>query len=594
MKRVLRFVWAVVPAAIVACGGDSDDTPCTQGDEGCACFPNDTCNDGLSCLSDLCVDANGGAGRSAGGEAGSAGNDGTDGGAGDSAGGAAGGTAGSDGNSSGSDGSTPVKLHGSLSVSGANLVDANGDRVKLEGMSSMWLNWDEVGYARSKKGLEWMRDNWKLRVFRAAMGVEPEGAYLDDPETATAAVDQIVRNAIETGVYVIIDWHDHEGLAHQTEAQDFFAEMSEKWGSYPNVLYEVFNEPLALDWETELKPYHESLVATIRKNDPDNIIILGTPNWDQDVDVAASSPLAGENLMYTLHFYSCSHQAPYRSKAMAARSLGLALFVTEWGATDADGGLDGVVCEAEARTWHDWLDETGISWTAWKLDGCSDSSCMFVDQTAPVDGGWTSEWLNGHAPIVIDEMTNDPPDSGSGGTGGTGGGAGGGTTGGTGGTSGTSGTERFPPDPAGCALTSCPACCETTGVYALDTFSYDATDQYVTAFTVTGGMASADFSFAASGEVGGIFFRFSSGQDIGSIGIDATASGGPLELALVAAGGEHGCKYAVIGSYLYLDSCWGYGAGPSGTYLADQIEVRVVSSSAGSASLSVRQLAYGP
>jgi hypothetical protein len=30
-----------------------------------------------------------------------------------------------------------------------------------------------------------------------------------------------VANAIELGVYVIIDWHDHEAIAHRTQAQEF-------------------------------------------------------------------------------------------------------------------------------------------------------------------------------------------------------------------------------------------------------------------------------------------------------------------------------------------------------------------------------------
>ena len=187
-------------------------------------------------------------------------------------------------------------------------------------MSSMWLNWDATGYAESKAGLQFMRDNWDLRVFRVAMGVDAMGGYLDDPTTAKAQVNKIVQNAIDLGVYVIIDWHDQNALMHQTDAISFFDEMSKKWGGSPNVLYEVFNEPLALDWQSELKPYHQALVSTIRANDPDNVILLGTPNWDQDVDVAADSPLSGTKLMYTLHYYSCSHGASYRTKAQAAHS----------------------------------------------------------------------------------------------------------------------------------------------------------------------------------------------------------------------------------------------------------------------------------
>jgi len=496
---------------------------------------------------------------------------------------------------------TPVSLHGALSVKGANLVDASDAPVKLEGMSSMWLNWDPAGYASSKEGLRWMRDNWNLRVLRAAMGVapegEPNGAYLGNPAKYKAQINQIVQNAVDLGVYVIIDWHDHEALAHQADAVAFFQEMSAKWGGYPNVLYEVFNEPLALNWASELKPYHQALVAAIRANDPDNVIILGTPNWDQDVDVASNSPLSGTNLMYTLHFYACTHQAAIRAKAQTARSRGLPLFVTEWGATHADGGVNGVVCESEARTWHDWLDANNISWTAWKLDGCKDSSCMFKDQTVPVTGGWTTAQLNGHAPIVIDEMKNDAP-TGSGGTTGSGGasGKGGASSGGAPGTGGTGSVNSFPPNPAGCALvSSCASCCTTSGVFALDSDSNDATSRAVTAFTASATSASAGFSFSTYDEIGAIFFALTAPTNINWLDLDFTGSGGGYEVALVSGGGKHGCIYPIAGGALaeVPDVCWGDGAGPYAGAPVDQIEIRVRSLGSGSASLVVRDLQYG-
>lgn len=505
---------------------------------------------------------------------------------------------------------TPVSVYGKLSVSGANLVDASGARVKLEGMSSMWLNWDAAGYAQSAAGLAWMRDNWKLRVFRVAMGIapesEPNGAYLGNPAKYKEQVNRIVQNAIDAGVYVIIDWHDHEALAHRAEAEAFFREMSMKWGGYPNVLYEVFNEPLQLNWSTQLKPYHQALVAAIRENDPDNVIILGTPNWDQDVDVAASSPVTGSNLMYALHFYACTHQAAIRAKAQTARSRGLPMFVTEWGATHADGGVDGLVCEAEARAWHDWLDTNMISWTAWKLDGCKDSSCMFKDQTAPVDGGWTASVLNGHAPIVIDEMMNGPESSGTGGNGGSGGttgagGSGGKASGGAGGTAGSGGSggmlDPFPPKPEGCGIIStCTSCCTTTGVYALDTLYNDITATAVTSFSADATSAGAAFRFTTYDQVGGIFFKLSQPTTISLLGMSVGGSGGSLEVALVSDNGANGCIYPIVGSSLSSipDTCWELGAGPYVGTPVDQIEVRVRALSSGNATLSISELHYNP
>ena len=79
----------------------------------------------------------------------------------------------------------------------------------------------------------------------------------------------------------------------------------------------------------------------------------------------------------------------------------------------------------------------------------------------------------------------------------------------TGGSSGTGG-GLFPPNPAGCArVTTCPSCCQTTGVFALDSLAFDATSRSVTAFNVSASAVTADFNFTTSDEVGAIFFHFS-------------------------------------------------------------------------------------
>jgi aryl-phospho-beta-D-glucosidase BglC (GH1 family) len=316
---------------------------------------------------------------------------------------------------------TPVAEYGQLEVLGTRLSNQAGDAVQLKGVSSMWLNYESKGYAADKNGLAWMRDNWKLKVFRAAMGIEPAGGYLSSPISSEAKVRVIVRNAIDLGVYVIIDWHDHHAHVNVEEAVAFFSKMAEEFGDFPNVIYEPFNEPQCIEvtdrcgadgrieWP-QLKEYHERVVAAIREKDPDNIIILGTPTWSQDVHKAAEDPLVGDNLMYTLHFYSCTHTDWLIQRAKNALKDGLPLFVTEWGATPADGGLDGTVCLPEGEAWHQFMDEEYISWAAWKYDACSDSSCFFKSAAAPTSGGWSDDILGGHTPFVRDRMLiNAPP-----------------------------------------------------------------------------------------------------------------------------------------------------------------------------------------
>lgn len=297
-------------------------------------------------------------------------------------------------------GTPPVDLHGALQVVGTNLVDASGTPVQLKGVSSMWLNWESRTFAESKKALQFMRDYWKVSVIRASMGTEAQGGYLEsNPTGMQKKVETIIQNAIDLGVYVLVDWHTEKAVDQQAAAITFFTTLAQKYGSYPNVIWEPYNEPNGYTWD-QIKPYHEAVVDAIRAVDPDNVIVMGTPKWSQDVDVAALNPVSPQsgisNLMYTLHFYACTHKQSLRAKADAAIANGLALFVTEFGASPADGGVpskgDDYVCRDETNLWFDWMAQHTISGVAWKLDQCADTSCILASN-APVDGPWTDSYL---------------------------------------------------------------------------------------------------------------------------------------------------------------------------------------------------------
>ena len=169
-------------------------------------------------------------------------------------------------------------------------------------------------------------------------------------------------------------------------------------------------------------------------------------------------------------------------------------------------------------------------------------------------------------------------------------------TGGALGTGGSGSVDPFPPNPAGCALvSSCTSCCTTTGAFALDSLSNDATRRALTAFTASASSASAGFSFSTYDEIGAIFFALAAPTQISWLDLDFTGSGGGYEVALVSGGGKNGCIYPISGGSLASlpDVCWGDGAGPYAGAPVDQIEVRVRSLGSGSASLVVRDLQYG-
>jgi endoglucanase len=297
----------------------------------------------------------------------------------------------------------PVLKHGKLKVDGNKIVNESGDPVQLRGMSFFWSQW--IGKYYNPEVVKCLKDDWRCNIVRAALAVEYNG-YLAHPESEKQKLKVVVDAAIAEGLYVIIDWHDHHAFDHTEEAKEFFAEMAQLYGEYPNVIYEPFNEPERVPWTTKVKPYHEAVIETIRKYDPDNLIICGTPSWSQDVNVAAMDPLIGTNLAYALHFYSGTHKQSLRNKATAALNAGVALMVTEFGTTDATG--DGAVNQSETRVWLEFLDQHKISWCNWSVGDKRESSAALKPGTS-ANGGWNTSDLTTSGNFIRNELISKNP-----------------------------------------------------------------------------------------------------------------------------------------------------------------------------------------
>ena len=280
----------------------------------------------------------------------------------------------------------PVKKHGQLQVTGTRLVDKNGTPVALHGMSFGWHNWWPRFY--NAGAVSWLYNDWNCSVVRAAMGVEPNNGYLKDPVSSTQKVRAVVDAAIKEGIYVIIDWHTHNN--NLKEAKIFFTEMATTYGKYPNVLYELFNEPDNESWE-DVKNYAVELIALIRAIDPDNIILVGSPHWDQDIHLPAEDPITGHNnLMYTMHFYAGTHKQWLRDRTDAAIKMGLPVFISESAGMEASG--DGPINYAEWQKWINWMDARGLSWVSWSITD-KNETCSVLQPTAAPDGKWSTKDL---------------------------------------------------------------------------------------------------------------------------------------------------------------------------------------------------------
>lgn len=280
-----------------------------------------------------------------------------------------------------------VKHHGQLGVSGTQLVDKNNNPIVLRGMSFGWHSMWPRFY--NEKAVSWLKKDFNCNVVRAAMGIElGEYSYMKDPKFSKEKIEAVIKGAIKADIYVIVDWHSHN--INLNEAKGFFAEISKKYSKYPNIIYEIFNEPDHESW-AEVKAYSEEIIKVIRENDPKNIILVGSPHWDQDVDLAAADPILGyHNIMYTMHFYAATHGKDLRDKTDKAIQSGLPVFISESAGMEASG--DGPLDLKAWQEYVDWMEARKLSWITWSVSD-KDETCSILKKSAKSEGNWKEEDL---------------------------------------------------------------------------------------------------------------------------------------------------------------------------------------------------------
>ncbi len=274
-----------------------------------------------------------------------------------------------------------------LHVEGVALLNADGDTVVLNGP---WLGWhSNWGRFYNDSTVKALKENWGANITRAAIGAHKSGDCVNTYDADSAYAVNLAMKAIDAAIandmYIICDWHSHNNTL--ADAKNFFTVITEKYGDSPNILYEIWNEPLEIPWQ-EIKDYAQELIPVIRKNAPNSVIIVGTPKWDQDVDVAAESPLEFPNLLYSLHYYAGTHKDWNRDKATKAIEAGLPIIISECGSMDHTG--DGPIDYESWQQWMEFADKHNVSVLMWDIAD-KDETCSMIASTASDNGMLWSE-----------------------------------------------------------------------------------------------------------------------------------------------------------------------------------------------------------
>lgn len=291
---------------------------------------------------------------------------------------------------------TPFDIHGALQVEKGKLVDEDGEVCQLHGVSTHGIAWFP-GYV-NKSAFKNLRDKWGVDTIRLAMYTSEYNGYCnsgaDNRTTQRKTLYKGIDAATELGMYVIVDWHilsDGNPNQYVSQAKTFFNKVSKKYKKQENVIYEICNEPNSGVTWSQIKSYAKKVIPVIRKNDPDAVIIVGTPTWSQDVDQAAARPLKYDNLLYSLHFYAGTHKKDLRDKLKQAVKKDLPVFVSEFAICDASG--NGALNKTEGKKWLDLLDKYEISYVAWNLSNKDETSAL-IRSSCKKTKGWTSSNLS--------------------------------------------------------------------------------------------------------------------------------------------------------------------------------------------------------
>jgi len=309
-----------------------------------------------------------------------------------------------------------VSQYGRLYAKGNKIVGektGEGNAVQLKGPSMQWSvsSWGSDKFF-TVETVNALVEGWEAQVIRAPLGIDYEkkngsvsGGYLTKPEENWARVKTVVDATIAKDVYAIVDWHAHNAHepAVQAKAIEFFTspDLAGKYGNNPAVIFEIYNEPENdVEWAA-VKEYSNAVIKAIRDAGFKNLILIGSTWWDQNPNEAAADPPTDpeNNIAFVFHFYAATHKlSSYRTKINAVLNTSeKPLFVSEWGATAADGSTK--YDFAEADKWHAYLDSNKISSCAWGVTAGSALSDYWTDIGNPLYydvndlASWTSPGL---------------------------------------------------------------------------------------------------------------------------------------------------------------------------------------------------------
>ena len=346
-----------------------------------------------------------------------------------------------------------------VKVSGKHLVDAAGTTLQLRGVNLSGSEFVAVqGWSAANPWGGQTGDvtpnfnaikTWKANSVRIPLNeaswlgyqcIDDTGKTRDpDPgHNYQATMKAAVADATQAGLYVIVDLHwtapgkfcplAQNPMADADHSIDFWKSVATTFKDYPNVMFELFNEPFFFWMSDGSDPWKvlrdggtftkyvtggssnytadytwksagmQQMVDAVRLTGATNVVLVGAPSWSQDLSQWVSyqphDPL--NQLAAVWHAYPDSGEvgSPKASVpkfgtdayswAESVLNAGVPLVLTETGDHNAPGTV-GSPFVSKVLPWADKAGASYLGWT-WNVWGNNDNVLIKDKAGTPTDG----------------------------------------------------------------------------------------------------------------------------------------------------------------------------------------------------------------
>lgn len=304
---------------------------------------------------------------------------------------------------------------GLIQVKGSNLVDSTGHLIVLRGAevdsSFIYIK----GWNQGKRPTDLpinqifstMAHDWNMNLTR--IPISP-WIYNQDTSTYMSQLDQYIQTATASGLYVMLAMHDdakagspYGNNANLPKAEDvtFWKAIAEHYKDNPMVMFDVYNEPKAPDWQTWLHGGgtvdgahvvgFQDLVDAIRSVGAKQLIVVepgsaGGKGAGADPNAAAEEggwsmigthTINDPNIMYSLHAYQGIVASAQALDAKWGPILNhYPIFYGEWALLPNASGASGIAhcagiqpnqADSLVKNFLSYIASRNASWSAWQF-----------------------------------------------------------------------------------------------------------------------------------------------------------------------------------------------------------------------------------